>query len=190
MKYLSMGNSKLAKDGIACFSLPAVKTCPFAAECKKICYACKGMYRFPSVKAKRERNYKLTQSKRFLAVMDAEVKACKAKIIRIHDSGDFYSRQYAAEWIEIIRNNPDKLFYCYTKSACFIWADWPSNFILIMSVGGVNDKDIDQARDVHAQVFVSKDALLGAGYFYGNDSDLAVIKYIQSGGIKVGLVKH
>jgi hypothetical protein len=35
--------------------------------------------------------------------------------VRLHDSDDFFSRDYLARWLEIIRSRSQTCFYCYTK---------------------------------------------------------------------------
>ena len=35
--------------------------------------------------------------------------------VRLHDAGDFFSREYLARWLEIMRARPQTRFYCYTK---------------------------------------------------------------------------
>jgi hypothetical protein len=35
--------------------------------------------------------------------------------VRIHDSGDFYSRAYLSAWLEIMRARQRTRFYAYTK---------------------------------------------------------------------------
>ena len=59
MKLLTQ-NSKLKKTSLITgkktldFALPAISTCPMAGKCKKYCYANKGAYLWPNVKAKHE----------------------------------------------------------------------------------------------------------------------------------------
>jgi len=55
-------NSKLAKDQIVSFNLPAGLTCPGAGICAKICYAKKHKFLFPSVKQAYARNLAMVES--------------------------------------------------------------------------------------------------------------------------------
>ena len=102
----SKGNNKLDKN-IRTFSRTPIKTCPGATEwCKKHCYDLKSYNRWPSVKKNRDNhiNSEVPNSQK------------KAKQIRIHVGGDFDTIEYIQKWKIIIRNNPDKIFYAYTKS--------------------------------------------------------------------------
>lgn len=45
--------------------------------------------------------------------------ACHPDFFRIHDSGDFYSPQYFAQWVQIVRSFPDMAFWAPTR----IWAN-------------------------------------------------------------------
>jgi hypothetical protein len=69
-----------------------------------------------------------------------ELKRKKKSVIRIHESGDFYSVAYFKKWIEIAKKLPGKTFYAYTKS-WFIAQhldELPDNFIIIFSLDSTN----------------------------------------------------
>ena len=98
------------------FNLPAVSTCPFADTCKKICYADQGTFKYPVVQAKYHSNYELTKNKDlFIKVVQSELIKKRIEYVRIHSSGDFYNLKYLKSWLEIARNNPNIIFYGYTK---------------------------------------------------------------------------
>ena len=124
MKLLSAGNTKLAKDKILCFGLPAGVTCPGAGVCRRFCFAQKGMYRFPCVVKSRIRNQLISEGGAFVATMIAELKRVRKTYIRIHDSGDFYSQAYLDKWVDIIKANTAKRFYCYTTSLHLNWDEY------------------------------------------------------------------
>jgi len=108
-------NKKLGKMGS--FSIPAVKTCPFATElCKNICYAKNGCYVFKNVKNSMEKNYSFSLSDNFVDQICKELSSGKIPVVRIHASGDFYSVKYAEKWLEIAQKNPLVKFYAYTRS--------------------------------------------------------------------------
>lgn len=134
---LSEKNKKLqpapGKYNFLIFNLPAVKTCPFATpSCVKLCYALKAERLYPNVKIARARNYAASLQDNFTEVMiqliDLYMNKPKYKNIpcyfRIHESGDFYSKEYYSKWIQIIEYCRDKysnLYFCfYTKSIAFI----------------------------------------------------------------------
>ena len=109
-------NSKLKRTskelGIRVFNfgIPAYKsasgklTCPMADACVKFCYAKKGAYIWSNVKPAFERRYQLTKLESFVELMGDEIKRKKPDYVRVHDSGDYYSRKYLAKWIEIARS--------------------------------------------------------------------------------------
>lgn len=185
---LLSSNSKLKKDKIFNFTLPAYKsstgliTCPNAAACIANCYARQGAYVFPVVKAKHERNLATSLTDDFISLMINDVVKSKAKIIRIHDAGDFYSREYAHKWLKIAESMPNVLFYAYTKSWDFFPSKLPENFRLVQSIGGKLKPDESKP---HSKVFDSLETLLDAGYVNASESDLIAI-YND----KVGLVFH
>ena len=130
------------------WSLPAIYTCPFRTPmCEKECYAVKAEC-YPEVNPARWDNFAMSKLPTFVRDM-TELIADRVKrmrkpelIVRIHESGDFYSRRYAMDWLQIVRNieamdfNGKKVtFIAYTKS--FIYFDGvklPESFKLRASV--------------------------------------------------------
>lgn len=125
------GNKKLVNNDkvrYIIWNLPAVKTCPFRTiHCEDGCYALKAERMYPSVTPSREKNYNDSLKDDFSVRMIETIayyrnsKAFKNKliIVRIHESGDFYSEEYAKKWVEVInyfRNDSTIKFLCYTKS--------------------------------------------------------------------------
>ncbi len=49
------------------------------------------------------------------AAIMAQIKAENVKTIRIHATGDFFSRAYLEMWKEIVKENPGVTFWTYTK---------------------------------------------------------------------------
>lgn len=112
------------------FNTRAIKDCPFrSAGCEAVCYATKGNHQFPSVKKSRDRSYEESKKEDFSLRMEYTVRyhlntkrfKGTVMILRIHESGDFYSVQYLRKWIEIWKNlaNESVLFVFYTKSFQF-----------------------------------------------------------------------
>ena len=104
-----------------------VTTCPGAGSCQKICYARKGGYRmFPasSMSAGRALNFLLNHLKEYMQMFSnevgqAEARAAKAGIkllVRIHDAGDFFSKEYYNLSMDVAKQHPGATFYFYTKS--------------------------------------------------------------------------
>lgn len=70
-------------------------------------------------------------------------------ICRIHVGGDFFSYSYMMAWAMVAINNPDILFYAYTKSLKFwvrskLFFNSIPNFVLTASIGGRHDALINQ----------------------------------------------
>lgn len=196
---ISNSNSKLKKTSkkhnakIWAFDIPNYKsktgkiTCPFADTCIEICYADKGTYLFPVVQNKYEANFAESKKTGFLDKMQNELNSHKITHIRIHGSGDFYSPKYLNNWILLAINNPNIIFYCYTKSVKMVKdAEKPSNFIPTYSLGGKQDHLIDVDNDRHSRIFDTEEELLQAGYINASDDDLQAIGTHK----KIGLIFH
>lgn len=202
MFLLSSGNSDLRRDNIYTWSLPAwvtplddgrtVNTCPSAGVCAKLCYARRGAYRFGNVVRAHKRNLLMTldELELWTIVMDGECNDPKmaGATVRIHDSGDFYSRAYLDAWLKIIRLNPHVTFYAYTKEVAMfkevVEPDPPPNFRFIYSYGGRQDALIT-STDRRADVFSSDLALQEAGFTNQEESDLLAITGPPAVGIVV-----
>ena len=160
-EYLKFSNSNKKLDKIAnwfdvrksdikIFNLPPVTTCPYAYDCQNVfkCYAISIEERLPSFKAHNEYNFNLLRKHHKSVDKMAELinsSLPKAKIIRIHSSGDFFNERYLQAWLKVARNNKDIIFYAYTTSIPF-WInnldeiDSLANFKLIASLG-TNNQD-------------------------------------------------
>src|SRR5579883_132543 len=113
---LALGNLKLG-GAIHHFDLPAVVSCPGrSALCASVCYATRGRFRAGLVSERLR--WCLRQSRRpdFVDRMVAEIRRKGALVIRVHVSGDFYARAYAARWLAVFRRCPAARFYFYTRS--------------------------------------------------------------------------
>lgn len=137
---IQKGNGKLLdfdnpETGIryryAQFNTLAVKDCPFrSAGCEAVCYATKGNHVFPSVIKSRENSHNDSKRDDFGRAIAYTIRyACDLKrykgnvmIVRIHESGDFYSVQYLRKWINAWQELKDDMrvvFVFYTKSFPF-----------------------------------------------------------------------
>jgi hypothetical protein len=171
MLHLSNGNGKLSNDTLI-FSLPAGKTCPGAMFCKSFavvnddgkrsivdgkhtefrCFAASSEVQYDKVFNNRAENLQLivdaiaNNSAADLIHNSIQFKRTKkTKLVRIHESGDFFSGAYLDAWIEVAHRNPDLKFYCYSKSLqLFLHFPLPSNFYLTASYGGKFDYLIDE----------------------------------------------
>jgi|1048.fasta_scaffold52457_2 hypothetical protein len=211
MPTLLAQNSKIAKSATAeyvvfNFGIPAWKsktgmiTCPAAGICGKQggCYALQGPYRFSNVASVYEWRLTQAETETFPILMQSELDEAKRKaakrgrkvVIRIHDSGDFYSVPYLRKWLAIIVANEDVYFYAYTKQVRLfskLLDKLPSNFRVIFSEGGIFDDEIDTATQFHSRVFPSREALLAAGYADASENDLVAG---MGDNIRIGLIYH
>lgn len=201
-------NSKMKKssqDGLtvvnwtipAFQSITGLKTCPNAGACAAGCYARSGTYRFSNVAKAHEAKLELTQKNEFSALMIAEIegwlkkRSVKALMVRIHDAGDFYSKDYTLRWFQVMnhfKSNQKVKFYAYTKQVeMFKNLTIPENFRLIFSYGGKQDSMINQNIDFHSRVFESIEALNSSGYIDGTNDDMVAAIGASN---KIGLVYH
>tara|TARA_R110000744_G_scaffold251377_3_gene367327 strand:- start:995 stop:1600 length:606 start_codon:yes stop_codon:yes gene_type:complete len=178
------------------FGIPAYKsasgklTCPMASECVKFCYARKGAYIWSNVKPAFEKRYQLSKTDEFVDIMKAEILKKKVDYVRVHDSGDFYSKKYLDKWLQIARDLPNVRFYTYTNMIQLIKdTELPDNWDIIFSDSGKQKHLIDQSIDRHTKIFHSHEELLKAGYTSSMESDVMATRWFNDTN-KVGLVYH
>ena len=203
----SKGNEKMLKTQAAVrestdqsarfvgFNIPQLKsktgivTCPWAGYCAEICYAGQGTFKWSNVAGSYEQNLaNLVEHKASAAsvLFDDLQRMRGITHVRIHDSGDFFSRWYYKAWMDVARMMPEKVFYGYTKSLPIMeWKKHPANFRFVQSFGGTHDHKVDHRRP-HSRIFASVTDRDAAGYIDGNKSDLPAIL----GERKIGLVYH
>ena len=195
-------NSKLKKTSkvlslrVFNFGIPAYKsasgklTCPMADECVKFCYAKKGAYIWSNVKPAFEKRYELSKTDDFISAMNAEIQSKKPDYIRVHDSGDYYSKAYLDKWIEIAIHNPSVRFYSYTNMIdMFLNASLPDNYDIIFSDSGKQKSLINPLKHRHTKIFSTSFALQEAGYTDASSVDLMATKWFNNTN-KVGLIFH
>jgi hypothetical protein len=148
-----------------------ISTCPGAGMCQTICYAMKGsyvMFKDVSMKQSQTLNFLVNDPEGFKSEIIREINAAKKKfenkkfdgftsvkvVIRWHDSGDFFSPEYAKLAFEVAEIFPDNLFYAYTKMADVANnPDKPKNFRFNFSAGGLSAQsklvDIKNVKHSH-----------------------------------------
>lgn len=113
--------------------------------------------------------------------------------VRIHDSGDFYSEPYLYLWFAIAADNPEVLFYAYTKEVAMLkehGTKAPINFRWLYSTGGLQD-DLIKEDDRRADVFPDEQAITDAGYTSQDATDLlAILLKTNLVGIPANNIKH
>ena len=187
------GNAKLKDTYI--FNLPAGYTCPCAKECLskadrvtgKITDGAHTLFRCfsASTESLRENarkmrwaNFAALHHKTTLEMADLLSSALpkKAKRVRIHEGGDFFSQAYFDAWLEVARRNPHVLFYAYTKSIPFWLArldNLPSNIRLTASLGGTHDDLAEKYELKTSYVAFSEEAANIRGLEIDHDDSLA-----------------
>ena len=190
--------SKLTQRRVLNFGIPAYKsetgkvTCPFADECVKYCYARKGTFRWPNTINAYEKRFRIARSTDFERIMNAALLINNPHFVRVHDSGDYFSKKYIDRWFSIMRANPAIKFYSYTNSVLLIKMydkGVPENFDYILSTDGKQREHVDKLNDRHAVIFDTVQELESAGYVNASDNDLLATRW-YSDNIKVGLIKH
>lgn len=171
-KMLMAGNKKLPKT-IGIFNLPHGRTCPGAtAWCKQHCYTIKAERMYKAVLPYRERNLALSKSPDFVKRMIKEVSAGKFKVIRIHESGDFYNQAYLNKWIAVAKAMPGVTFFAYTKSFALLdFSKLPRNFIMRASIDETTPLTLKQSYDKLLKAAVLKEdgtapASMGRSKYY------------------------
>lgn len=168
-----------------------VETCPGAGECKTYCYARKGgyvMFPAPSMSAARALNFLLNHPEDYMEMFDDEVKEAKARadkakiklLVRIHDAGDFFSKEYYDLAMDVAKNNPDVRFYFYSKMGDIVTdQNAPANVVKQFSPGAKSKevKTVTIARGAGKKI---KDAVtLQKDFFRGLFKTNEKGKYIK-----------
>jgi hypothetical protein len=145
---------------IRCVSMPPGRTCPMKDKCEPGCYACFGRMGMPNFIRACNENFEMVKDGSFWFKVECELayeerlaaKKGKQLCIRIHDAGDFFSREYLLNWLNVMEHHPDVRFYAYTKSVSLLKSvTLPKNFTVIFSYGGKEDELIEPT-DRHAHV--------------------------------------
>ena len=152
----------LSKQQVVSFDLPAGHTCPAANvclskanretgkitdgdNCQFRCYAASGEAVFTRTRQLRWSNFELLQQAKTTDKMVELIESSldnKIKVIRIHSSGDFFSKAYYQAWVKVAENNPNITIFGYTKVLPYVKSQKPSNFKLVYSFGGIFDSKL------------------------------------------------
>jgi hypothetical protein len=172
----STGNGKLKNRLI--FNIPAGYACPHAGVCKTMadrttgkimdlpqftgteadeyrCFAAMAETR-PTVREARWHNWDLLRETIHMNGNQAKLLMQPAKkLIRIHESGDYWTENYMRAWIMVAQERPHQKFYSYTKSLG-MWLNLkdiiPPNFYLTASQGGTLDYLIPKYPEVFQRI--------------------------------------
>lgn len=163
--------------------LPAGKSCPSSLlcnskavlhngklkvvdgpSCQFRCYAASQEALFKHVFENRKYNFDLVKPLNKQQIRDLILISLPrdAGLIRIHSSGDFWSKKYFEAWLQVVEKLPDIWFYAYTKSLNY-WVsnkskvDSLTNLIMTASYGGKLDNLIKEHNLKYSKVVYSED---------------------------------
>lgn len=145
---VSRGNEKLVSNDYILFliwNLPAVMTCPFRTpHCEEKCYARKAEQAYPDCLPSRMRNFEESKKSDFVdraifTILNAIRFDRKHRkiVVRIHESGDFYNKEYAMKWLQVAEalKHENVVFIAYTKSVTYLdGVKLPKNFRIRASI--------------------------------------------------------
>ena len=102
-------------------SLPAVETCGgMSAACAGEdgkCYVLKIYKRWPTVLKAHQNTYVgILEALENGDELELPTKVKDGDVFRIHVAGDFYDPDYVYAWYKLMTNNPDVMFFAYTRS--------------------------------------------------------------------------
>jgi len=111
--FFKRGNTKIDKS-VLTFTLPTRECFGEGNQCKG-CYARFPERIFPTVLKHRIKSLEYTATADFVPEAIEMIIASGCKVIRLHESGDFYSALYVEKWIKIAQFLPYHTFYTMTK---------------------------------------------------------------------------
>lgn len=197
--------AKIIGTDVYTFSIPSGHSCPFAFRClsKAIrgtdgkttivdgpntefrCFSASSEVLYPSLYDMVWHNWnelKACRSLQGMVELILESIPPKAKCIRIHIDGDFYTPTYFKAWIDVARLRSDITFYAYTKSLPF-WVDnrhlIDDNFILTASRGGTRDDLIESEGLREAVVVYSEKEAQELGLEIDHDDSHAMLPSLK-----------
>ena len=165
--FLKNSNEKLGKD-IYAFDLPAVVSCPNSNECFKTCYANKGSYLYGGGGAKTSNTYNFAIALNDLEYLQSELikeieernnnkRKKNINNIRIHSSGDFFSKKYFLMWCNIARHFKNINIFTYSKAPQIEGAKIPKNlniinsFVKIDNINYLNYAPLEKIKEMRAK---------------------------------------
>ena len=157
-KFLKNTNKKLGKN-IYAFDLPAVVSCPNSDICFKSCYANKGTYIWKAAKNSNTFNFAiaLNDLQYLQKELIKEIEKRNIKNIRIHSSGDFFSKEYFLMWCNIAKHFKNIKIFTYSKAPQIKGAAIPKNlniinsFVKIDNINYLNYAPLEQIKKMRSK---------------------------------------
>ena len=117
------------------------------------CYALKGRYRFPNVKAALERRLASLNHPQWVEAMTTLVK--KKKHFRWHDSGDIQSVQHLINIFEVCKNTPATRHWLPTQERKYLpMGSYPDNLVIRLSNAKNNTKHLVTPGPIGQQLLI------------------------------------
>lgn len=116
---LTPGNRKLGRRLIWGFGLPSgtAEVCVgMSSVCHRHCYARHIELLRPEVRARYEKNLRLSCLPDFAQRLRYFILGHEIGIVRIHTGGDFYCATYAQTWLKVVQQLPSVRFFTYSRS--------------------------------------------------------------------------
>lgn len=127
--------------------------------CSK-CYALKGRYVFPNVKAAQERRYQSLTHPDWVDALTLMIKKTKTEYFRWHDSGDIQGVWHLNNIVKIAKLCPEVKFWLPTREKGFV-SQWlllnkafPTNLVVRVSgamIDGAAPKGFDNTSTVNSE---------------------------------------
>jgi hypothetical protein len=192
-----------AKIGYESLSLLSGYSCPFALDCLakvnlktgKIidgkdaefrCFSATAEAAFPPVRRQRDHNFSLLKDcdtvDEMVELLTMSIRPSYAPF-RIHVGGEFFNQKYFDAWCEYARQNPNRIFYAYTKSLPYWVAridSIPANLSLTASRGGRMDHLINEYGLKEAVVVFSEEEAAKLGLEIDHDDSHAINNLMPS----------
>ena len=203
---ISPSNAKITYESL---SLLSGHSCPFALDCLakvdlktfKIidgkdaefrCFSATAEAAFPATRRQRQHNFDLLRDcnsiDEMVELLTMSIRPSYAPL-RIHVGGEFFNQMYFDAWCEYARQNPNRIFYAYTKSLPYWIArldSIPSNLSLTASRGGRMDHLINEHGLKEAVVVFSEEEAEKLGLEIDHDDSHAV----ENNGESFALLLH
>lgn len=135
--HISQTNSAL--DGIPSINLPPKATCRADAPCAKLCYACKGTFRFKNVRTNMDENLEIYHTRPDYYENYITTAVSIYRYFRWHAAGDIPDMAYLDMMVRIAKHLPGTKFLCFTKKFELVneWIykndDLPENLAMVFS---------------------------------------------------------
>lgn len=130
------------------FSLPPIKSCLNSSNCQSTCYAAKAYRQYKRTRELWDNNFDMARYNIFrlydeLVEQLRKIENSKMKVVRIHQSGDFFSQDYINMWCTIAREFPSIQFYGYTKVSHMLDIKTLNNFDNVNIIDSMIDNKLN-----------------------------------------------